>query len=594
MAESSLKPPDADAPPPRPRLRFGPFTLDLGRAELLRDGQALPLRPKDFDLLTVLASRPGQVLSKDELMAAVWPGVVVTDDSLTQCVHELRSALGAEPALLRTVSRRGYRFDAEVRAEPPPAPSQPAAAAAPAAAATAAAADPPAGTIRAPPHGGPVVLGVALGAALLVAAVAWLAGGGPASRGQTPAELARAPLAREVPALSIIVLPLTIEGDAPADGRLADALHGDLINQVARLQGSLVISRDTAATYKGRALDPRQVAREMGVRHVVQGRLSQEGTIVRIDIALIDGETGAQRWGDTFVSERARLAQTVGDFAVAIERTLAAELFRTTAERRVLSPTEVTADDLAMQGYALWYRGVTRDNVMAAQSLFDRALVMDPDSARAWAGIHFTAANLLMNNWTVDRPAMLRRHAQAAANLERVDRDGSYTYSAKAFQRFAERDFPALLAVTTEWAARYRLPLAHGAKGTALYLNGRFDEAVPVLERALRLGPRDPFRAEWQYRLAMAHFGAGHYGLARDWSQTAATTNAALPWPPIHAAALHRLGRHEEAREALAEHLRRHPGFTEAQVTVRLPSQVPGFVEARERLIGSLRELGLP
>lgn len=592
MAESSLNSPGADASRLRQRLTFGPFTLDLGRAELLRDGQVLPLRPKAFDLLTVLATRPGQVLSKDELVLTVWPGVVVSDDSLTQCVHELRSALGdAGPALLRTVPRRGYRFDAEVRAEPPPAPSVPSVPAV----LPAVAADAPVSTAHARSRPKSVMLGVTLlGAVLLLAAVAWLAAGGSASRGQTPAELARAPLPREVPPLSIIVLPLSIEGDAPADANLADALHGDLINQVARLQGSLVISRDTAATYKGRAVDPRQVARDVGVRHVVQGSLSQAGTTVRLNIALIDGETGAQRWADTLVAERARLAQTVGDFAVAIERTLAAELFRTTAERRgALSPAEVTADDLAMQGFALWYRGVTRDNVLAAQALFDRALGIDPDSARAWAGISFTTTNLLLNNWAADRPATVRRHQEATTNLERVDRDGSYTFSAKTFQLFVKRDFPAMLRVTTEWTERYRLPLALGAHGGALYLNGRFDEAVPVLERALRLGPRDPFRAEWQYRLAMAHFGAGHYELARDWSQTAATTNAALTWPPIHAAALHRLGRHDEARQAFAEHGRRHPGFTAAQVTSRLPSQEPGFVEARERLLGSLRELGL-
>jgi tetratricopeptide (TPR) repeat protein len=315
---------------------------------------------------------------------------------------------------------------------------------------------------------------------------------------------------------------------------------------------------------------------------------------VRLNIALIDGETGAQRWADTLVAERARLAQTVGDFAVAIERTLAAELFRTTAERRgALSPAEVTADDLAMQGFALWYRGVTRDNVLAALALFDRAVAMDPDSARAWAGIGFTIPSLVFNSWIADRPAALRRHEEATANLERLDRDGTYTFGAQAFQLVVKRDFPAVLRLTTEWTERYRLPTSLGAHGAALNFNARFDEAVPVLERALRLGPRDPFRADIQYRLAMAHFGAGRYELARDWSQTAATTNAALTWPPVHAAALHRLGRHDEARQAFAEHMRQHPGFTAAQVTSRLPSQEPGFVEARERLLGSLRELGL-
>ena len=118
-----------------------------------------------------------------------------------------------------------------------------------------------------------------------------------------------------------------------------------------------------------------------------------------------------------------------------------------------------------------------------------------------------------------------------------------------------------MLRNTTEWSGRYRLPLAFGAHGAALLFNGRFDEAVPVLERALRLGPRDPFRAEWQYRLALAHFGAGRYELARDWSQTAASTTPTLLWPPIHAAALLRLGRREAAQQAFDEHMRRHPGF---------------------------------
>ena len=374
----------------------------------------------------------------------------------------------------------------------------------------------------------------------------------------------------------------------------ADALHGDLVIEVARLHKSLVIARDTAATYKGKAVDPRQVAREMGVRHVVSGSVRQEGPKILLNLALIDGETGVQRWAQAFSTERARLGQTVGDFAVEIERTLAGELFRATAERRaLLSPAEVTADDMAMQGFALWYRGVTRENALAARALFERALAMDPDSARAWAGINFTGSNLLFNHWTEDRQAVTRRGEEAAANLERLDRDGSYTYMAKTFQFFLKRDFPAMLRHTTAWTERYQLPLAFAAHGGALSLNGRFDEAVLALERALRLGPRDPFRAEMQYRLAMAHFAAGRYELARDWSQTAATTNSALPWPPIHAAAQHRLGKIDAAQQAFDDHMRRHPAFVASQIKARLPSDEPAYAEARERLVASLRALGM-
>jgi DNA-binding winged helix-turn-helix (wHTH) protein len=122
MAETSLNPAEGATPPASALRVFGPFTLDVVRCELLQDGRAVALRPKAFDLLTFLTSRPGELLTKDQLIAAVWPGVVVTDDSLTQCVHELRGALGATGALLKTVPRRGYRFDALVESGPLAAP----------------------------------------------------------------------------------------------------------------------------------------------------------------------------------------------------------------------------------------------------------------------------------------------------------------------------------------------------------------------------------------------------------------------------------------------------------------------------------------
>ena len=585
------------------RLQLGGFVLDLSAGELLAaDGQLAGLRRQALEVLLVLGRRAGQVVGKDELLQRVWPEVVVGEGSLTQAIADIRRVLGdGEHQLVRNVARRGYLL-VPGGAEASPASEI----AAPEAVADAA---PPTGAQAgqvspARPAAAPLSVPASasprrwlLSAILLVvlaAVAAWLATRTSAPVWLSPADLARRPLPREVPPLSIIVLPLAVEGEAKDAQWLADALHGDLIIEVARLQGSLVISRDTAATYKGKAVDPRQVAREMGVRHVVEGSLRQEGTTIRLNLALVDGETGVQRWAETFSTERAQLAQTVGDFAVAIERTLAAELFRTTVERRAaLSPTEVTADDLAMQGYALWYRGVTRANVLAARELFDRAVAMDPDSARAWAGISFTTLNGLTNGWLTDRAAAVGRIGEATAQLERLDRDGHYTYMAKAQQLYLKRDFPGLLRHNTAWTERYRLPLAFGALGAALIYNGRFDDAVPALERALRQGPADPFRAEWQYRLALAHFAAGRYGLARDWSQTAVDTNAALPWPPIHAAALYRLGRVDAARQAFDEHMRRHPDFTASQIKPRLPSDEPAVAEARERLIASLRALGM-
>lgn len=201
--------------------------------------------------------------------------------------------------------------------------------------------------------------------------LAWLAWRSTMPAWQSPADLAQLPLPHAVPPLSTIVLPLALEGEATHVECLADALHGDLVIAVAQFQHCLVIARDTASTYKGKAVDPRKIAREMGVRHVKSGSLRREDGKIRLSLTLIDGNNGVQRWAEVFDTDRAQLARAIGDFAVAIERTLVAELYRSTGERlATLSPCEVSAGDLAMRGIALWCRGVTRENVLAARALF--------------------------------------------------------------------------------------------------------------------------------------------------------------------------------------------------------------------------------
>jgi adenylate cyclase len=592
--------PRTSTQPAATRLSLGRCTLDLAAGELLdAEGELAGLRKQALDLLLVLGRRAGEVVSKDELMSQVWPKVVVGEGSLTQAIADIRRVIDDDGhRLVRNVARRGYMLVPDT--PPVPVGSSPAPHDDPGAAPSATTSAPVPRrsgwtTIgRAPPRAGWAAwLAAALALAVLLSGGAWLAWRSAAPTWQSPADLARTPLPRDVPPLSIVVLPLALEGEAHDTQWLADALHGDLVIAVSQLQNGHVIARDTANSYKGTVVDPRQVARDLGVRHVVQGSLRQEGSRVRLNVTLADGATGVQRWAEAFDTDRAQLAQTVSDFAVAIERTLVAELYRSTGERlAALSPTEVSADELAMQGFALWYRGVTRENVLLARRLFDRALTMNPESVRAWSGVHFTTVAVLSNGWTADRPADVRRAEEATAALVRLDRDGTYTFSARTFLLYLQRDFPAMLRNTTEWTGRYRLPLAYGAHGAALLFNGHFDEAVTIIERALRLGPRDPFRAEWQYRLALAHFGAGRYALARDWSQTAAHTTPTLLWPPIHAAALLRLGQREAAQLAFDEHMRRHPGFGARQVQFRVPA-APDHADIRSRLATSLRELGM-
>jgi TolB-like protein len=398
----------------------------------------------------------------------------------------------------------------------------------------------------------------------------------------------------DAPALSIAVLPFVEEGPAGEFEWFAEALHADLIDELTGLQDTFVIARGTMASYRQPPPDPRQVARELRVRFVVQGSMRNEGDRVRLRMALIEGDSGVQRWADTFAAERARLPQMLAELAMRIERALLPALYRSAVERRAaLSPQEVSADDLAMRAVALWYRGLHERNLSEALELLERAVALDADSVRAWYGLISIGPHAVRNGWVADREATIARICEAAAQLERLDSDSFYTQQGRVTRALLKKDWPAVLRLTEAWMERSRHPVVFGARSMVLLFCGQPDAAVAALEQALRLSPRDVIIAEWQYRLAMAHFVAERYELACDWAQTAALANPALPWPPVHAAAMHRSGQDATARQAFDEFVARHPGFGPRHIVERLPGEHPRFVEGRERLLASLRELGM-
>lgn len=560
------------------RIGLGRFRLDLLTGELLMaDGQLADIRRQALEVLLLLGRRSGQVVTKDELMASVWPKSVVGDGSLSQAIFEIRKTLGdTDHRMVRNVARRGYMLV--------PGPGNDVATQTPASDTSAPTRPPP--TRR-------IVAAALLLIAAAIGAGAWLRMSG--ASWQTPTVAAQ-PLPRDqVPKFSIAVLPLTVDGDSGDIDWLAGALHGDLITQLAQAPRSLVIARDTMQTYAGKVWDPRQVARELGVRYVVKGSLRREAEAIRLNIALIDGDTGAQRWGDAFLTQHAALARTLEEFATQLERELQMQLLLAgSAQPPVLAGQQLDADELAMRALAQWYRGFNRDNVSLALPMLQQAVRIDPDSARGWHGIAVLNLHGFLNGWGIDRHTALRRIEDAGANLERIDRDGNWTYNAKTIPLYLKGDVTAMLVHTKAWTDRHRSAIAFGAYGAALLCNGRFDDAAQALERALRLSPRDPFRVEWQYRLAMAHFAAGRYELARDWAQTAWTTNAAVRWPPIHAAAMWQLGDGDAARESMRAYLARHQPVTSQHLATRMPGLDPRIAEARDRLTLSLRAAGMP
>ena len=589
------------------RLQLGQFVLDLNARELMTsDNQVAGLRRQALNVLLVLGARASQVVTKEELMHLVWPRVVVGEGSITQAMSDIRRVLGDDShRLVRTVARRGYVLIPEAvldpvsEATPAPQPqsssdSQSNSQSNPQSHSQSHS-QPPSQSPSQSPSSAARRWGFAAAGAWALAAgfTAWTASGGFTLARHGPPAAANDPVPVQSQANSIVVLPLALEGDMTDAGWFADALLGDLILEVGRIGDSLVISRETAQTYKGKDPDPRTVARELGVRHVVRGRLRTGADAIHLQMALIDGDTGVQRWSEKFVIERARLDEALNEFVLQLARFLQVEVVRSAGTRVArLSPEAVSADDLAMRGRAIYYRGFNGHNLREALELFERAVAMDPDS-RAWGGIAVMSNLGAVNGWLPDSRAALRRLEEASANLDRINPDGFSAMQARTMVASHGKDAASWLRRSEAWAERYRQPVALGSHGFALALNGRPEEALAPLELALRLSPRDVFRAEWQYRLALAHFLAGDYQQARRWGHAAQVANPALPWPPVHAAASVQLGLIEEGRRILDDLLTRQVNYDAARIVERLDGDDPRFLQGRDRLITSLREVGL-
>jgi tetratricopeptide (TPR) repeat protein len=198
-----------------------------------------------------------------------------------------------------------------------------------------------------------------------------------------------------------------------------------------------------------------------------------------------------------------------------------------------------------------------------------------------------------LNGWAADADATAttRRIETIVARMDQLAPDGHMAHQARMILAHERRDWAAFLALARNAAAQHLRPGPHAGYGWALILHGRPDEAVEPLETAVRLSPRDALRAEWQYRLAWAHFMAGRDDLTCEWAETAALANPELAWPPLLAAALARQGQWQPAREALAAYCRRHPDWRRSFLERRLPAASPAMQKARDALLVAVATL---
>lgn len=400
---------------------FGPFRMDPGREVVLRDGRLLAITPKAFDVLRVLVCRGQGVVSKDELMQAVWAGRVVEEANLSQCIFLLRKLLGDTPEARRyilTLPGKGYRFIAPVRVLAPATPDADAAnPAEPAGIPPAVGGQPAAPDLHSTPRpwvvaaiGLPVVVGVLLAAGYVVRNPA------PGTVAATPATaFIAAPF--DPPKDSLVVLPFAnLSGDAKQQ-YFSDGITEELTDALGENPALRVIAWDTAATLRDPTRSPNEIGRELNVAAILNGSVLWIGREVRVTAELVDTRTGLQLWSSHYDTPFADILAIQDHVSASIAAALNVKFAQADLPQRVTRNPE--AHELVLKGRALM-RHLTAVSLAAARKDFEQSIALDPDYADAHALLSRTLLHLTQLSDLTLKPTlpMVRAEAQKALQLE--------------------------------------------------------------------------------------------------------------------------------------------------------------------------------
>ena len=408
---------------------------------------------------------------------------------------------------------------------------------------------------------------------------------------------AAAPEKAAPPRLSIVVLPFANMGGDPSHEHFVDGVTESLTTDLSRIRGSFVIGRNTAFTYKGKPVDLKQIGRELNVRYVLEGSVQRGGARMRVNVQLIDAETGSHLWAERFDKPLADLFDMQDEIVARLANALNAQIAAAEALRAEQAPTPDSMD-LYFQGLAWQNKGVSPDNLVQARSFFDRALRADPSnvealigSARAdvLEGAHFFVANPLASFAAAETKltkalSLVTDHALGHMLLGLVE---------IVTKRAAEGIDKCEYALALD----RNLVHAHSYIGLGKILTGRPEETEAHIGDALRLSPRDTMAYVWMSVAGIAKNAAGSYEQAVAWSRRAIEANRNYHQSYFWlAAALAHLGRLDEARSAVTTGLALNPAFTilRARSAWTAMSDNPTHHAGIESGLEGLRKAGVP
>jgi TolB-like protein/cytochrome c-type biogenesis protein CcmH/NrfG len=524
------------------RFFFADHVLDTDRRELRRSGEPIDVEPQVLDLLIYLIECRDRLVSKDDLIASVWSGRIVSDATLSSRVYAARKAVGdtgQDQKLIRTIPRKGHRFVGEVSTQS---------------------------------------MDDDLGALCAEPPLDELGG-----RAEPGLPLPDRP--------AIAVLPFVNMSDDPEQDYFSDGISEDLITALSRLRWFFVIARNSSFVYKGKSVNIKQVAQELGVGYVIEGSVRKEGDRVRITAQLNDVATGSHLWAERYDRGLADVFAVQDEITEAIVASIepqlyAAENFR--SKRR--TPDNMDAWGLVMRALSHFWRITQADNVVA-QELLEKAIAIDPHYGQALAVLSTSHTFCAYNGWS-EMATSVPIAERAALAAVRADSEDPWAHHALGCVHVLLRHFDEGIA---EFELALNLnpsfALALSVYGLALTFSGRWEEAGVATAKALRLSPRDPFAAIYNGIAAHAQL------VGRNYEDAMRLAGASIRLRTDHVSGYRMLtaaaamaGQAEIATAALRELRRLQPNFSLAWIASNLPFKHDAD---REHYLEAFRRAGL-
>jgi TolB-like protein/Tfp pilus assembly protein PilF len=516
---------------------FDEYSLDSDRRELRRGDGLIPVEPKVFDLLVYLIDRRDRVVSKEDLIAGLWMGRSVSDSALTSCINASRVSIGdsgESQRLIKTLPRKGVRFVGSVREESGP---------------------------ETPPL-----------------------------RSAKPASPGPALVPPDKP--SVAVLQFTNLSDDSEQQYFADGLAEDIITRLARLRWLFVSARNSSFTYKGNAVDVKQVGRDLGVRYVLGGSVRRSGQRLRIGAELSEASTGLQVWAERYDVDLADFFNLQDQITESVIAAIEPRLYAAEHQRvQGRSPGSLDAWGFVMKAMPLvWDWGSERE-IEIAQALLKRAIDIDPDYPRANSLLAWTHAARAQLGSAAARDLLNTARAMAQRAIQR-DCEDPWAHFAAGYVHMVSRGFDqAVKELAEAIELNPSLAFAHVVLGATYGYGGLPDDGLHHCGLAARLSPRDFTQAVNFSARGLCHFVAGGFAEAAEWERRSVELRPDFgsAWRTL-AAAAGKAANFDVAARALSEAKRLHPSLSVEWVEKYHP-----LIHAKDRAvyIEGLRTAGL-